>query len=136
MSAWMYSMMWPMWDGPLAYGRAVVTKSLRGMPVVYRHADSDGTRASGPVHAHFIAATAADFAQRKERRARCTPTYMSAERRGDARKPAPSRRVAAQMPPYGVARPLCGSTTRRAVRLVWRHFGSQRSDEMSVNRPY
>src|SRR5580704_14403849 len=44
MSAWMYSMMWPMWDGPLAYGRAVVTKSLRGMPLVYRHADSDGTR--------------------------------------------------------------------------------------------
>ena len=29
MSAWMYSMMWPMWNLPLAYGRAVVTKSLR-----------------------------------------------------------------------------------------------------------
>jgi ATP-binding protein involved in chromosome partitioning len=29
MSAWMYSMMWPMWKLPLAYGRAVVTKSLR-----------------------------------------------------------------------------------------------------------
>ncbi len=29
MSAWMYSMMWPMWNGPLAYGSAVVTKSLR-----------------------------------------------------------------------------------------------------------
>ena len=29
MSAWMYSMMWPMWNGPLAYGRAVVTKILR-----------------------------------------------------------------------------------------------------------
>ena len=28
-SAWMYSMMWPMWNLPLAYGRAVVTKSLR-----------------------------------------------------------------------------------------------------------
>src|SRR5579872_691946 len=40
----MYSMMWPMWDGPFAYGRAVVTKSLRGMPVVYRHAESAGTR--------------------------------------------------------------------------------------------
>jgi hypothetical protein len=25
----MYSMMWPMWKLPLAYGRAVVTKSLR-----------------------------------------------------------------------------------------------------------
>src|SRR5215218_4158476 len=34
MSAWMYSMMWPMWNLPLAYGRAVVTKSLRwGMGV-------------------------------------------------------------------------------------------------------
>jgi hypothetical protein len=31
MSAWTYSMMWPMWNGPLAYGSAVVTKSLRGM---------------------------------------------------------------------------------------------------------
>ena len=29
MSAWMYSMMWPMWNGPFAYGSAVVTKSLR-----------------------------------------------------------------------------------------------------------
>ena len=28
-SAWMYSIMWPMWNLPLAYGRAVVTKSLR-----------------------------------------------------------------------------------------------------------
>ena len=31
MSAWMYSIMWPMWKGALAYGNAVVTKSLRGM---------------------------------------------------------------------------------------------------------
>ena len=30
MSAWMYSMMWPMWNGPFAYGNAVVTNSLRG----------------------------------------------------------------------------------------------------------
>ena len=30
MSAWMYSMMWPMWKGPFAYGRAVVTKIFRG----------------------------------------------------------------------------------------------------------
>ena len=30
MSAWMYSMMWPMWNGPLAYGSAVVTNSVRG----------------------------------------------------------------------------------------------------------
>ena len=29
MSAWMYSMMWPMWNGPFAYGSAVVTNSLR-----------------------------------------------------------------------------------------------------------
>ena len=29
MSAWMYSMMWPMWNGPLAYGSAVVTNSVR-----------------------------------------------------------------------------------------------------------
>jgi hypothetical protein len=29
MSAWMYSMMWPMWNGPFAYGNAVVTKSFR-----------------------------------------------------------------------------------------------------------
>ncbi|OQC04926.1 MAG: hypothetical protein BWX79_02394 [Alphaproteobacteria bacterium ADurb.Bin100] len=29
MSAWMYSMMWPMWKLPLAYGSAVVTKSCR-----------------------------------------------------------------------------------------------------------
>src|SRR5688572_959639 len=29
MSAWMYSMMWPMWNLPFAYGKAVVTKSLR-----------------------------------------------------------------------------------------------------------
>ena len=28
-SAWMYSMMWPMWNGPFAYGKAVVTKSFR-----------------------------------------------------------------------------------------------------------
>jgi hypothetical protein len=27
----MYSMKWPMCNGPLAYGRAVVTKSLRGI---------------------------------------------------------------------------------------------------------
>jgi hypothetical protein len=27
----MYSMMWPMWKAPLAYGRAVVTNSLRVM---------------------------------------------------------------------------------------------------------
>src|SRR5690606_9488655 len=31
MSAWMYSMMWPMWKAPLAYGRAVVTNRLRGL---------------------------------------------------------------------------------------------------------
>ena len=31
MSAWMYSIMWPMWNGAFAYGNAVVTKSLRGM---------------------------------------------------------------------------------------------------------
>src|SRR5260370_30091844 len=31
MSAWMYSMMCPMWNGPLAYGSAVVTKILRGI---------------------------------------------------------------------------------------------------------
>src|SRR5256885_8919063 len=30
-SAWMYSMMCPMWNGPLAYGSAVVTKILRGI---------------------------------------------------------------------------------------------------------
>ena len=30
MSAWMYSMMWPMWNGPFAYGSAVVTNSFRG----------------------------------------------------------------------------------------------------------
>jgi hypothetical protein len=30
MSAWMYSIMWPMWKLPLAYGKAVVTKSWRG----------------------------------------------------------------------------------------------------------
>ena len=30
-SAWMYSMMWPMWNGPFAYGNAVVTKSLRAL---------------------------------------------------------------------------------------------------------
>ena len=29
MSAWMYSMMWPMWNGPLAYGSAVVTNRVR-----------------------------------------------------------------------------------------------------------
>ena len=30
MSAWMYSMMWPMWNsGPFAYGSAVVTNSFR-----------------------------------------------------------------------------------------------------------
>src|SRR5215469_6407561 len=34
-SAWMYSIMWPMCSGPLAYGRAVVTKILRGMRLVY-----------------------------------------------------------------------------------------------------
>ena len=28
-SAWMYSMMWPMWNGPFAYGKAVVTNSVR-----------------------------------------------------------------------------------------------------------
>src|SRR6266853_1413474 len=31
MSAWMYSMMCPIWNGPLAYGSAVVTKILRGI---------------------------------------------------------------------------------------------------------
>src|SRR5580700_3342235 len=31
MSAWMYSMMWPMWNGPFAYGSAVVTKILRAI---------------------------------------------------------------------------------------------------------
>jgi hypothetical protein len=25
----MYSMMWPMWNGPFAYGSAVVTNSVR-----------------------------------------------------------------------------------------------------------
>ena len=34
-SAWMYSMMWPTWKGPLANGRAVVTKIWRGIPLVY-----------------------------------------------------------------------------------------------------
>jgi hypothetical protein len=29
-SAWMYSMMCPMWNGPFAYGNAVVTNSFRG----------------------------------------------------------------------------------------------------------
>ena len=28
-SAWMYSMMWPMWKEPLAYGNAVVAKMRR-----------------------------------------------------------------------------------------------------------
>src|SRR5690242_2055733 len=36
MSAWTYSMMWPMWNGPLAYGSAVVTKSLRGIERGFR----------------------------------------------------------------------------------------------------
>ncbi len=31
MSAWMYSIMWPTWNGAFAYGSAVVTKILRGM---------------------------------------------------------------------------------------------------------
>src|SRR6185295_11391347 len=31
MSAWMYSIRWPRWNGALAYGSAVVTKSLRGI---------------------------------------------------------------------------------------------------------
>src|SRR5579862_7575982 len=35
-SAWMYSMMWPMWNGPFAYGSALVTKILRVIgPLVY-----------------------------------------------------------------------------------------------------
>src|SRR6185437_6858494 len=38
MSAWMYSMMCPMWNGPLAYGRAVVTKNFSAIPGVYRTA--------------------------------------------------------------------------------------------------
>jgi hypothetical protein len=29
MSACTYSMMWPMWNGPFAYGSAVVTNSVR-----------------------------------------------------------------------------------------------------------
>src|SRR5882757_11429639 len=45
MSAWMYSMMWPIWNGPFAYGRAVVTNSRRDMltfkkPSFYRLAPS------------------------------------------------------------------------------------------------
>src|ERR1700719_2989127 len=31
MSAWMYSMMWPMCSAPLAYGSAVVTNNFRGL---------------------------------------------------------------------------------------------------------
>ena len=38
MSAWMYSMMWPMWNEPLAYGSAVVTKSVRVMGGAWRRA--------------------------------------------------------------------------------------------------
>ncbi len=30
MSAWMYSIMWPMWNAALAYGKAVVTNSFCG----------------------------------------------------------------------------------------------------------
>jgi hypothetical protein len=30
----MYSMMWPMWNGPFAYGSAVVTNSLREAEVM------------------------------------------------------------------------------------------------------
>ena len=32
-SAWMYSIMWPMWNAALAYGSAVVTKSRRDVRV-------------------------------------------------------------------------------------------------------
>ena len=39
MSAWMYSMMWPMWNGPFAYGNAVVTKSLRAS--AWQHGGGD-----------------------------------------------------------------------------------------------
>src|SRR6267142_310313 len=47
MSAWMYSMMWPIWNGPFAYGRAVVTNSRRDMltfkkPSFYRLAPLPG----------------------------------------------------------------------------------------------
>jgi hypothetical protein len=38
MSAWMYSMMWPMWNAPLAYGKAVVTNSFWVMGVPARGA--------------------------------------------------------------------------------------------------
>src|SRR6185312_9750587 len=40
MSAWMYSMMCPMWNGPLAYGSAVVTKNFSAIPGVYRTAEA------------------------------------------------------------------------------------------------
>ena len=43
MSAWMYSMMWPMWKLPLAYGSAVVTKIWRGADM-RRGSFGEGTR--------------------------------------------------------------------------------------------
>src|SRR5882672_4990480 len=47
MSAWMNSMMWPIWNGPFAYGSAVVTNSRRDMltfkkPSFYRLAPLPG----------------------------------------------------------------------------------------------
>ena len=42
MSAWMYSMMWPMWNGPFAYGSAVVTKSGAGAAWTSERDSSEG----------------------------------------------------------------------------------------------
>jgi hypothetical protein len=41
MSAWMYSMMWPMWNLPLAYGSAVVTNIGRALMVRDKWLKSD-----------------------------------------------------------------------------------------------
>src|SRR6188768_2697249 len=51
MSAWMYSMMWPIWNGPLANGSAVVTNMGRWELIARMIADSPLSADAGTLSA-------------------------------------------------------------------------------------
>ena len=76
----------------------------------------------GPVHATAIAAAEVAFAQRKEGVTRCIgiPEERLTPR---CAKAAPPLRVAARIPPCGVAPGSLGITKRRRSRLAWRDSG-------------
>src|ERR1700682_3248288 len=106
MSAWTYSMMWPMWNGPLAYGSAVVTKSLRGIEREFR--DSAIIANCFKIPCSLSAVSTSSHASHRQRRPRGA---LRADRPGHG---AQLRRVEEREEPEGRRRPRLA---RRDPRL-------------------